>query len=408
MTLSVLGHLAFAFFVGRNLVLPDLEIEMQIPIDVELGMTEAMEAAPVEPVQPVAPADDPKSANKGPGPGDAGVDASADAAVDASALADARVDAEVGDAGGDASAGSIGDGGAPGSRLPPGASIALRVDMTRIRTSPVVEDVRGLLEAIPDWQALLDGSGIDPVNQLDRLLIMTPNLQRERVSLAGRYLGERQVVLDAVQSLARARGVEANWRTQLSVQVAPWANADSTPRVIAIVGPQHFTISREEDLERVLAIAAAKAKKARKLGQDSSAADALLAMEDQEGLSLEVEGVEQFIRRGRRGIPQTLRLSAIDRQGTQVELRGVLSYADESAAEEALTFWQDKRDGYARNALVGLLGLSNVLQEATLERDALTVRVKLTLSVQQTKLILGYGRELLGKKPAPAPAPAAP
>lgn len=400
MVLSLLGHVGFGYFAGKNLVLPDLEIEMQIPIDVELGLNEEIEAAPSEPVPPVAAADDPKKAAAG--AGDAGVDAAVDAAVDASGR-DARVERDADDAGGDASPGNIGDGGATGSRLPPGAQIALRVDMTRIRQSPVVEDVRALLQAVPDWQALLDGSGIDPVAQLDRLLIMTPNLQREKVSLAGRYIGDRQVVLDAVQNLAQARGVEAKWRTQRGVQVAPWANADTTPRVIALVGPQHFTISREEDLERVLAIAAARAKKARKLAQDPSAADALLSMEEQEGLSLEVDGAEQFVRRGRRGIPQRLRLSATENAGTSVELRGRLSYADEAAASDALAFWQQARDGYARNALIGLLGLASVLQDATIEQQQLDLNIKLTLSVQQTRLILGYARELLGKRAAPKP-----
>jgi hypothetical protein len=74
-----------------------------------------------------------------------------------------------------------------GSALPPGAQIAVRVDMQRIRASPIAEDVRGLLAAIPDWKALLDGSGIDPVDDIDRLLLATPNLQRSRVVIAGRY-----------------------------------------------------------------------------------------------------------------------------------------------------------------------------------------------------------------------------
>jgi hypothetical protein len=268
--------------------------------------------------------------------------------------------------------------------------------MRRIRESPIAEDVRTLLSAIPDWKALLDGSGIDPLTQLEQLLIMTPNLQREKVALAGRYVGGRAVVDGAVRSLAEAQGVEAAWRTKRGIAVAPWANADSTPRVIALVGPAHFTISREEDLERVLAIAAARAKKGRGQAQpQGEVADALLAMEENEGLSLEVEGVEQFVRRARRGIPQRLRVSAIQRGRTTLVLRGLLAYADEAAASDALDFWQRARDNYARNALVNLLGLGGVLKEAELAQSGADLRIELQLSVDQTRLVLGYVRELL-------------
>jgi hypothetical protein len=191
--------------------------------------------------------------------------------------------------------------------------------------------------------------------------------------------------------------MEANWRTRRGIALAPWANADSTPRVIALVGPTHFTISREEDLDRVLAIAAARASKGRGKAAlpQGSVADALLAMEENEGLSLEVEGVEQFVRRARGGIPLRLRISARQRDEASLTLRGLLAYADQDAASQALDYWQRARDKYARNALVNLLGLGSVLKDAELSQDAADLHVTLTLSVEQTRLILGYVREAL-------------
>jgi hypothetical protein len=176
--------------------------------------------------------------------------------------------------------------------------------------------------------------------------------------------------------------------------------------VIAMIGPQHFTISREEDLSRVLALAAARARPKQGAPLDTSAADALLSMEEQEGLSLEVEGVEHFIRRAKPGIPRKLRLSAVEIASKQVELRGRLVYSDASAAGDALDFWQRTRDSYARNALIGLLGLASVLHEGVIEQHQEELRIKLVLSVQQTRLLLGYARELLGRGAAPPPAAA--
>jgi hypothetical protein len=391
-------HLATGLWISTELRMPELDLELQIPVDVELGMTEEIAAAP-EPAAVTEPPPQPAKAD-GPRPRAAVPDAGAAEAgpPDAGAApTDAATDA--GDPG------LLVDAGAPGARLPPGAQIAVRVDMTRIRQSPIAEDVRALLSAIPDWQALLDGSGIDPVTQLDRLLIATPNLQREKVVLAGRYLGPKQIVLDAVQKLAEAHGGEARWRTSRGISVAPWLSADATARVIALVGPAHFTISRPEDLERLLAIAAARAARGRKAAGQATPADALLSMEDQEGLSLEVDGVAQFVRRGRAGIPERLRVSAVQAGPASIELRGRLVYADEAAAGEALEYWRGKRDGYARNALVGLLGLASVLREGRLDQEGSELQLQFMLPVEQARLILSYVRELFGPRSAPrAPA----
>jgi hypothetical protein len=278
---SCLLHAGFSWLVAVVFRPPALGIEFQVPIDVELGLSEELAAAPLPapapPPEPEASAANPTVAGEGevkkpkpkpkPKPEQPKVAHDGGVADGGELLADPNAP--------------------PGSRLPPGAQIAVRVDMARIRTSPIAADIRGLLAAIPDWQALLDGSGIDPVDQLDRLLIATPNLQRAKVVIAGRFVGEPRMVDEAVQHMAEAHGGQARWH-QLpgGIRVAPWLNADETPREIAVVGPSHFTISRPEDLERVLAIAAARAQHHRDAGEPAQPADALLSMEAGEGLSL--------------------------------------------------------------------------------------------------------------------------
>ncbi|MEY4510912.1 MAG: hypothetical protein RLZZ450_3034 [Pseudomonadota bacterium] len=408
--LSLLLHAAAAFVSLVVLRPPELDIEFELPMDVELGTAEAIGVAEVPPPVPSEPSEGQKPATSGLGAGDAGLldagplhDAgSADAAVRDAAVADAAESKPRQRDAGDLVAG-VADAGAA-MRVPPGAQIALRVDMARIRKSPVAAEVRSLLSAIPDWKALLDGSGIDPIEQVDRLLIATPNLQRDKIVLAGRYLGGEQVVRDAVQRLATSKGVAAEWRRQGNVQVAPWANADQTERVIALVGPAHFTISRAEDLPRVLAIAAARAERSKKGARQppqQHPADALLSMEDDEGMSLEVEGAAQFVRRGRRGIPERLRLSAIERAGERLDVLGTFTYVDAATAEDARDYWLGLRDRYASNTLVALLGLSAPLQSATVERSDSELRIKLTLSADQVRLILGYVRELLAPPARP-------
>jgi hypothetical protein len=421
---ALLVSSAFHLFLGWAVLVlfrpPSLDIEFEVPIDLELGVSEELAAfAPAEPVAPPAPPPSPaesaeaakekakeaeKKAREDAGtdePRDAGVadapDAGQEPEPDAGPplLADPKVP--------------------PGERLPPGSQIAVRVDMARIRKSPIAADVRALLAAVPDWDALLDGSGIEPVDQLDRLLIATPNLQREKVVVAGRFLGEPKLVDEAVQRLAKAQNVEAPWHTDANgIRIAPWANRDDTPRVIAIVGPSHFTIARSEDLPRVLAIAAARAEE-RPFGKKKNPrseqgikvhpADALLSMEAGEGLSLEVDGVANFVRKAKRGVPTKLRLSAVEVPGPRVELRGRMVFETPEKAADALRFWSAVRDSYARNALVMLLGLSGPLSEGVIELAESELSVKVVLSVEQTRLIVGYVRELITP---PTPSPSAP
>jgi len=430
---SALLHLGVVLLVGVLFRAPELDVEFTLPMDVELGTSEAVEAT--LPASPPAPLPDEAAPAGGAGARageaiDAGLrdDAGlADAAIVADAsLADASVaDAGAVDAGtrrkprdagtaalasldgGGSLAGDRGDasGAAAGARtgsslhVPPGAQIAVRVDMARLRESPLAGDVRGLLQAIPDWRALLEGSGIDPLEQLDRLLIATPNLQRDKIVVAGRYVGGEQVVRDAVQRLADARGVAAPWQREGAIPVAPWANADRTERVIALVGPRHFTISRPEDLPRVLALAAARARGAKGRARKEPA-EALLAMEEDEGLSLEVDGVAQFVKRGRRVVPESMRLSARE-AGRNIALVGTFVYPDGAQASDARAAWDELRGTYARNPLVMLLGLAGVLADAEVAQHEDEVRVEVALTIEQTRLVLGYVRELVRPPAAP-------
>lgn len=400
---SVLLHAGLGLYLHQAFTMPALDIEFQLPLDVEFGMTEGVALAPEMPDAPVEPPAD--GASK---PDEAVVDAPLDEPKPKDKPRPERKP-KTADAGTDEAPEKTPDKAKNSGLLPAGAQITLRVDMLRIRNSPIAEDVRGLLAAIPDWKALLDGSDIDPVSQLDRLMIATPNLQRSNIIVAGRYQGSEEVVHEAVARLAAARGVEAEWRARGGVRVAPWANLDTTPRVIALIGPAHFSISREEDLERVFAVAVARARKSRNprasAAQDASTpeehpADALLSMGPDEGISVEVEGVSHFVRRKVRGVPEKLRLSAIERPGPMVELQGELDFADAAAAEDGAQFWRDKRDAYARNALVALLGLSQPLREGSIEATDNRVILRILLGVEQTRLILGYLREMFRPPPS--------
>lgn len=401
--LSIVLHGVAYLLVAVVFRPPELEIAFELPMDVELGTSESLATVPpASGPAPPQPAPPPRAA-----PGDAMRDASvplADAAApDAQTADDAgpRRERHARDAG-TAPHIALRDAGVGAARMPPGAQIAVRVDMARVRESPIADDVRALLAAIPDWRALLDGSGIDPVTQLDRLLIATPNLQREKIVLAGSYHGGEAVVRDAVSRLAGVKGLTATFRNERGIRVAPWENLDPTPRVIALIGPRHFAITRPVDLPRLLAIAAARAQRKVSPGQAAAQpADALLAMEPDEGLSLEVEGAAQFVRGGGKPVPDHVRCSAVARPHDRIALRSVFTYESAEGARGAHDFASALRARYGKNLLVMALGLSDVIEDAALSQVDREVRIELTLTAAQARLVLGYVRELFSPPRTP-------
>lgn len=387
-------HAGMALTVAEISTVPELDFEFGMPDQVEFGMTEAMEAVMVN-APPIQEALDESAAGdegdgEGEGPGahatedagvmamDAGVMAGIDGGMDDAAVNDAGglgsdgldggVPLQVADAGPDAST----DAGPNVSRLPvasatvhgparipAGAQLALRLDMGRLRQSVVANEVRALIAAVPDWQELLGGSGIDPLNDLERVLIATPNRYRSRILVAGRHVHDEAFTRAAVDRMAGARGTQATWATQDGVQVAPWANEGNTPRVLAMLSPQHFTISRSEDLAVALAMTEARAARGGEAEglEEAVGPDVLLSMGPNEGLSLEIEGVHAFLMSAGNPdvIPLRARLAIREVGPRIVAIDGVAVFPSEQLAADAIAYWTAQRDGAVQSFAVRMV-----------------------------------------------------
>lgn len=399
---------------------PELDFEFELPAEVEFGLTEAVDAVETgstEAIQPVE-ADGARSEENG-------SEAVADAGVDGGPP-DAGVDAGPEDAGQDGDGGEEADAdliarGPPASldgpsSIPAGAQIAMRFDMARVRASPLQGEVRRLLASIPDWQLILNGSGIQPIDDLERLLLASPNLQRSQLVMAGRHshVDEgAQYIRDVVDRFGSARGEAIRWRTQYGVDVANWPNEDETERVLAIVGPRHFTISRPEDLQRVLSVAHARETENVEDDELESArgADALLSMGAEDAFSIEVEGARAFIRRGDTSqIPTRLR-AAVRQEPTEVTVRAVGTFESPAEAERAAEFWRRYRDDQAASLdNIFTRELHRRVVGSTLEAEGSRIRFSIALSTGQARLALSYVQGMLraSRRRRARPTPAAP
>jgi hypothetical protein len=402
---SLALHVSFLAYVGWVFTAPDVGLSFELPTEVEFGLTEAVEAATAPEPEPVP--EEPPAGSA------VGVDTEGSAEKPAPPRKEPRPPPQQ-PSGPEAEFGT--------RALPPGAQLALRMNMARIRNSPLAPNVRRLLANIPDWQAVLGGSGLEPVDDLERVLIASPNLHRSRVVIGGRHEGDPALPRDIVARMAETRGKAADWTTAEGIPVAPWHDDDTTERLIALIGPGHFAISRPEDLPRVLAIAQARqARKARaNADSDSSGLDptawgeALLSLGDDEAITLEVEGARNFVRGPMAArFPTRLRIAAVEHPSGLVRLATEGSFDSTDEATAARDFAEQVREAYARNVFLQLSGLGNVLKEAELSQDGSTLRLRLDLNVAQVRLLLGYIEGFLSRgqppprpgRPSPPPAP---
>lgn len=419
---------------------PAIDIEIVLPQTVEFGITDqpqlnapptappAMPAAvaepPAAPEPPAAtePTPAPKPEEKKPAPAhDAGTHEE-EPAKDAGTLEAPDASLSVPDATAPSAQLTTPDAGTPGAPeapapllaayAPPGAQIALRMHMRNVRDSPLADDVRRLLGAVPDWQLLLDGSGIDPLRDLERVYLATPNLQRSSLVVAGQYAGDVSVPQHAVQNLAHARKRPARWRMRDGIAVAPWHDLDETDRVVALIAPHQFAITRPEDLPRILAVAHALAVRAEEESghAPSDPMQALLGLADDEAFSVSVEGARNFVQGNMRGVPErfeaVVRAPNVENAVISVDMTGVFEAPE--AAAEAARYWEGVRRRYASHPIVAIVGMSSPLKKATVEAADDRVTVHTEVTIQQARVVLGFLRDALSPPSAGTPTPRSP
>ena len=383
---SLAVHFTALAYITSATAQYDFDFELALPAEVEFGLTGEMALAADSAPPRATGSPDPRWAGNAtqdddpePEPIDAGVP-----------LEDAGTDADT-DA--DTTSFPVASPTLSGpSRIPPGAQLALRVDLRRVRESPLGADVTAFLRGVPDWQLLLAGSGIDPVADLDRLLVATPNLQRSKLVLAGRHRRGEGFARKSVKRLARSRGKFVRWQRRFGVPTATWHNLDQTRRTIALLSTEHFSISRRQDLERVLAMAQARElRDAKKEGLVAARGpDALLSMGPDEAISLEVEGVHRFVIGSIKHVPIRVRLAVRETGADEATVSVLATYESEELAKEASVYWKKVATFYSQQLIMSLAGFGKTLRRMDFTPQENRIQVSFKLNADQIRFILSY------------------
>ncbi|HET9957675.1 MAG TPA: hypothetical protein VFQ61_24425 [Polyangiaceae bacterium] len=129
----------------------------------------------------------------------------------------------------------------------PNANVRVLVDTEKLRSHPMGPRIGALLSGIYQWRDFFGPSGINPVNDIDRILIAGPQLRRsdEVVAVLQHRVGQERIRA-ALDRLVQ-RDASGAWLDS-KVPVAK-ARADRADRYFVLPNPRIVVVSPESTLE---------------------------------------------------------------------------------------------------------------------------------------------------------------
>ena len=270
----------------------------------------------------------------------------------------------------------------------PNAHVQVLVHNDRVRKHPLGDRIGPLLKNVYQWRDFFGPTAIDPVRDVDRMLIVGSQLRDSRDVVAILQFNLPQArVRDGVEALV-ARDPEGGW-IDGPVPVAK-AHADRGERFFVFPSPQILVVAPAS------AQAAARRLSKRFRLPAPKGDEIALAKLDTPWRPLRSLGVS---------IPQTI---------TSAELR-LSPGADGGVVIDVLAHDESEEKAIAdarmlRNALdIGLMGavvLGTSHLQGSFEADGADIRGELVLPRKQVQAILELARGFLGGAPAPRASPA--
>jgi outer membrane biosynthesis protein TonB len=418
----VLGLVGLLRMMGGETEAPVLPPVTEIPLDLIDDDTppakapgdapQGAEPTPVaepEAAQPAEPAEPKPKPKPKPEPKDAG-------AADAESPEDAGTpDASKSDAGTAQDAGTAGDAGPahkPGEGIgspvagvgdkrvvDPNANVQLMVHNDRVRQHPLGGRVGPLLRNVYQWRDFFGPTAIDPVRDVDRMMLVGPQLRDSRDVVAILQFNIPQERVRGAVDLLVQRDPEGGW-VDGPVPVAK-AHADRGERAFVLPSPKLLIVTPPSALEA--------AKKFRKPTLPPPKADeiaiAYLATPWRAFLGLPVVIPKSIT-------SASLRLSPAEDGGVVIDILAhdetePLAASDARALTNALAAATSLDLGLFGSVLFGS-SQKKFIQKGSFEADGADIRGEIVLTRAQTETLLDLASSFLaGRAPRPRPAPSA-
>lgn len=281
------------------------------------------------------------------------------------------------------------------TELAPGdAALLLLLRMDRIHRSPYEGAVRRLLQVFYDHKTLFWSSGLDPITDLDGLLIATPNPYRvTETFLAARYRVPYAQMKSSLERAGRFKEKRMRWTRQsdgaLRGEIPSPPRLAQDQRVVLLrPGLVLFTDARH------LPLLAARAPGTGDAGAGPSWSSRLDLLGAQGGSGASGPGLLlQIVNLPRLVVlpstlpaPTNLQVTVPATEPSRIE--AVLSFAREAQARAFLAALPQQIEGAKQHRVVRFLNLVSVLDGLRLARKTTTVTATAPVQGDQVRLIL--------------------
>lgn len=405
--LSVVLHVPFTplvgvfglvgWFLNRDVEVPAGPPITAIPIDIlEETLEPAAPEPPPEPVAPPTPTPSPAPPATAEGPKPPPKRESAAASASAAPSAAPKPSAEPPSTGAPIADPVALSGGAK-KVVDPNANVRLLVDAEKVRSHRLGPRIGSLLSRIHQWRDFMGPAGLDPVRDIDRILIAGPQLRRsdEVVAVIQHHLG-RERMRAAIDGLVARDTLNGAW-LDAPIPVAR-ASADRAERYFALPSENIVVVTPKSALEAAKALGTGLRLRAL---PGTQVAIAYLATPHRafRGLPLRV--------------PESIGSARAVAMPTETGLRIEIDAEDASPeqARENASILEREIKTVARPNL-GVVGavlgiqMKSMVDKVEFRAEGKRIRGEISLTNEQLESILGFaGMMLVPDSPAPRAAP---
>ena len=291
------------------------------------------------------------------------------------------------EAGGDETVGGevAGPVGPPPTFLPAASKVRMRLDMARVRRSETGPDISSAIRATETWQQLAGSSGLDPVADVDAVLVGADGLYAERRTVVLRHPHTDAELRDRVMQMAMARGAQAVWTEVDGIATTPLPIDLRVEHTLLLTASHEVVITPTDDVARVVEIALDH--RARRTSPEEII-EPNLALAAGEILTASIE--DPPAREGYPTPPRVMHVAATeDEASARVILQVMADFATEADAVAARSYFEGQGQYYAQQLMVRAIGMHRPIEAARWTQAGEHLEVTTDLTQDEVRRVLG-------------------
>lgn len=277
--------------------------------------------------------------------------------------------------------------GPPPSFLAQGTKVQMRIDVARIRRSPLAPDISSAIRASTTWQALAGSSGADPIQDFDAILVGGDALYTDRRVVVLRHPHTEAEVRRRVLQMAVDRGTIAEWHEVAGLPAVSWPmQRVEVPYSLVITAEHELVLAADDDLERIAAVARDHALRR---AAPTDAIEPQLVMRAGE-IATAIIDVPLPGRTGYPEPPQRTLVQVDERDGDGAAVIAIHSEFTTDAQSTAAHAWLDQQAAfYAQQTMVRAIGMNRPIEEARFAHAGTGLDIGASLTTDELRRALG-------------------